>query len=493
MPRAAASALAAIANDLRTAHREGDSASVLRIVAERPLLAWYAIPIPETQAALTLAVSAPSSAPTEHRLIGGALLQLLKGELPTTVFPDHLQAIALALRGLRDRLHGAPSSALQLQLSAREHRTATSLFDISDGVAAFESMQIGVTRMLRGDFADALVDFAAVRWNPGSTLPFLTRDAHAKEAVIHAFYGSPAAARRHLEAAAKAPRTPSWVEAGIDAHLEIARAVDDDDADAALHRLEQVPLADVGELWPFHIEALYRVHARLGRGESITRRLERMRAAAPSVRARDGMPGNIFDCVLALDAFFRGDHAAAKSHNASVDPGFFRGAMMQAMLDIVAGNAESASRRLAGLRAATEGLDQLEGQRLALVAQAQHAQGRSDDALDALRALTELPDDAGRLGARLLTGELHDLARVEIPTWEVLPCVALWPEDNIALTDRERELLVALHSGLTRTEIADRLFVSINTVKTHQRSLFRKLGVTTRAEAAAVAERRGLL
>jgi LuxR family maltose regulon positive regulatory protein len=51
------------------------------------------------------------------------------------------------------------------------------------------------------------------------------------------------------------------------------------------------------------------------------------------------------------------------------------------------------------------------------------------------------------------------------------------------LTEREREILRFLSSGLTEREIARELFVSFNTVHTHVKSLYRKLGVSSRAEA----------
>jgi DNA-binding NarL/FixJ family response regulator len=55
------------------------------------------------------------------------------------------------------------------------------------------------------------------------------------------------------------------------------------------------------------------------------------------------------------------------------------------------------------------------------------------------------------------------------------------------LTARERDVLRFLPSRLTVREIADELFVSVNTVKFHLRVIYRKLGVTSRAEAAEVA------
>ena len=52
------------------------------------------------------------------------------------------------------------------------------------------------------------------------------------------------------------------------------------------------------------------------------------------------------------------------------------------------------------------------------------------------------------------------------------------------LTDRERDVLRFLPSRLTIKEIAAELYVSINTLKFHLKVIYRKLGVTSRAEAA---------
>ncbi|QIG38914.1 LuxR family transcriptional regulator [Microbacterium sp. 4R-513] len=51
------------------------------------------------------------------------------------------------------------------------------------------------------------------------------------------------------------------------------------------------------------------------------------------------------------------------------------------------------------------------------------------------------------------------------------------------LSERERDVFEQLRTTLTTVEIAERLGVSVNTVKTHQRSIYRKLGVTSRREA----------
>ena len=61
------------------------------------------------------------------------------------------------------------------------------------------------------------------------------------------------------------------------------------------------------------------------------------------------------------------------------------------------------------------------------------------------------------------------------------------------LSGRERELLELAASGLNTTEIASRLYLSPNTVKTYWQRLYEKLGATDRASAMAEAIRRGLL
>jgi LuxR family maltose regulon positive regulatory protein len=61
------------------------------------------------------------------------------------------------------------------------------------------------------------------------------------------------------------------------------------------------------------------------------------------------------------------------------------------------------------------------------------------------------------------------------------------------LTDRERELLGYLPSHLHLREIASNMYVSLNTVKTHLKNIYRKLGAVSRSEAVAIARAHGLL
>lgn len=69
-------------------------------------------------------------------------------------------------------------------------------------------------------------------------------------------------------------------------------------------------------------------------------------------------------------------------------------------------------------------------------------------------------------------------------------------KDNIdipSLTEREIRILTLIAEGLTNADIADTLCVSQNTVKTHIRNIFSKLGVSDRTQAAIWAIRNGLV
>jgi DNA-binding NarL/FixJ family response regulator len=62
-----------------------------------------------------------------------------------------------------------------------------------------------------------------------------------------------------------------------------------------------------------------------------------------------------------------------------------------------------------------------------------------------------------------------------------------------ALTERELQVLTGMSQGRSNAQIGRELFLSEDTVKTHARRLFRKLGAADRAHAVAVGFRWGLL
>ena len=61
------------------------------------------------------------------------------------------------------------------------------------------------------------------------------------------------------------------------------------------------------------------------------------------------------------------------------------------------------------------------------------------------------------------------------------------------LSERELEVLQLIAKGLTNQEIASKLFLSLNTVKVHNRNIYGKLSAHHRAEAVARARALGIL
>jgi DNA-binding CsgD family transcriptional regulator/N-acetylneuraminic acid mutarotase len=61
------------------------------------------------------------------------------------------------------------------------------------------------------------------------------------------------------------------------------------------------------------------------------------------------------------------------------------------------------------------------------------------------------------------------------------------------LTDREVEVLQEVAKGITNREVAQSLFISVNTVKVHLRNIYTKLGADSRTEATIIAVREGLV
>jgi DNA-binding NarL/FixJ family response regulator len=107
----------------------------------------------------------------------------------------------------------------------------------------------------------------------------------------------------------------------------------------------------------------------------------------------------------------------------------------------------------------------------------------------------------GFLHKRAATAELLETIRLVVRGKAVLPhdaAKALATSDTLkaagraspyGLTAREREVLSVLAGGADTEQIADALFLSRNTVRTHIGNILSKLGVHSRVEAAAVAVR----
>jgi LuxR family transcriptional regulator, maltose regulon positive regulatory protein len=126
---------------------------------------------------------------------------------------------------------------------------------------------------------------------------------------------------------------------------------------------------------------------------------------------------------------------------------------------------------------------------LAIRSLAHAAKGETDGALDDLTRALELGVpagyrrlflDEGRPMAELLRVSPSQHARALLDT---APAGADAPPRDDGLSDRELEVLQLLATDLTGPEIARRLFVSVNTLRTHTKHIFTKLDVNTRSSA----------
>jgi two-component system nitrate/nitrite response regulator NarL len=94
--------------------------------------------------------------------------------------------------------------------------------------------------------------------------------------------------------------------------------------------------------------------------------------------------------------------------------------------------------------------------------------------------------DPERVTARVDPGPVMGRPLVEVPAQQSA-------REEQALTKREVEVLVGMSNGRSNSQIGADLFLSEDTVKTHARRLFRKLGAADRAQAVAIGLRRGLI
>ncbi len=81
--------------------------------------------------------------------------------------------------------------------------------------------------------------------------------------------------------------------------------------------------------------------------------------------------------------------------------------------------------------------------------------------------------------------ELVHQGRVVVPT-DVTTTEKVagdWPGREFGLTAREAEIIALITQGLSNQDIADRSYLSINSVKTYIRTAYRKMGVSSRSQA----------
>jgi DNA-binding NarL/FixJ family response regulator len=110
-------------------------------------------------------------------------------------------------------------------------------------------------------------------------------------------------------------------------------------------------------------------------------------------------------------------------------------------------------------------------------------------ALGVMRSVTGNGDDLLVAFAQAVLLARRRLTNTTRPVPRQLPP----PAAAVVLTDREFQILTGLTEGKRNAEIAGDLLVSEDTIKTHAKGLYRKLGARDRAHAVAIAFRTGLV
>lgn len=96
------------------------------------------------------------------------------------------------------------------------------------------------------------------------------------------------------------------------------------------------------------------------------------------------------------------------------------------------------------------------------------------------------------LGLRI-TGKRETVVVREVPVPVSSFVFDAKKQQALGITPRELEILEAIASGLSNREIAEKLFVSENTVKTHSSRLFDKLNAKRRTQAVQIGKELGLI
>jgi len=122
-----------------------------------------------------------------------------------------------------------------------------------------------------------------------------------------------------------------------------------------------------------------------------------------------------------------------------------------------------------------------------------------EDLLDAIRSGADgyllkntEPEDLRKAILRVAEGQGALSPEVTAPVMRALTHFSDQPASPL-LSDRELEVLDCMVDGQTTQQMAGRLFISENTVKTHVRHIFEKLEVSNRAEAVGKAMQMGLI
>ncbi|TCJ00606.1 LuxR C-terminal-related transcriptional regulator [Aeromicrobium sp. IC_218] len=472
---------------------------------------WPTVLLEESSLLQTAMAALPHAVVRWHAELD-ALARALRGELvepgPRGVAPPRLAlltVVAMSANRHAGRLEEALAQAAHAESVARD------LVDGRPGTSrtvpweqSLAVVHAGLTRFMADDLRVAVRDFSTgLHAEPGRG-PAVAADASAKLGLAYAMQGDLREARRVRTEQPGAGARDAWMsehvrtdERVVDAFLAL-ESLDRAGAQAALSAIA-LPSRE-HELW--FVVALLRVRlARLWGGSADA--LEALRLAVATHVPRDAR-WLTHHVAVAAEAeanlsVGRGTRAAALlARSPSPHPLV---ELARGRMHLLAGDPRLASVSLARCEG-PHAYRRVRVEAMVLRARASHEAGDEALARDLLgRALVQA-EAGGVLSPFAALGErdapwlrsVPGLAPVlDALDAAAVPAVDAVPVQVVPLNPREQEVLELIAAGLGVDQVAERLVLSRNTVKTHLRRLYRTLGVTSWSDAVARGHELGLL
>lgn len=437
------------------------------------------------------------AAPTPHPDDTAALDALARSD-------NALQILGLAgSRMISYRLRGRLARARELAILVERLGRIADVHQPSLVHARVPSalLQAGITRGLSDDVEGAMVAFRdAYERSPHARSKHVGGDAAGKAALFAALSGDIRVAQRWLVLHETSPQVGGWRRSRVDLTANAARCLiaietlDRTAADAALQLLEQP--VNTEQSWGGLVTFIASRHAlvwgdRLGAVEKLQQDRRRF---APWMSQGSTLEPLLDHVEVDLRLSLRHGHrarlvvAARREHAMNL--------VARARLSLLIGDYASAAQLAAqAVERATWPRTRMEA--LAVQTAANVHAGEIPVAREAYGHLAAAITSTGStLVAHTLSPAVHDAVGGECAprdsgsiSREIFPVLA----ESVRLTAQQRLVLTGLASGATLREIGAEQHLSHNTVKSHVRALYARLGATSRDQAIARAYEEGLL
>ncbi len=367
----------------------------------------------------------------------------------------------------------------------------------------------GVAFQLVGNVDDAATQLAIAYQDALHSGPrFVARHSAGNAALNEVLRGRLSEASQWLLAEGVEPDVPGWL--GPPSHIggAIARlliALDTLDLSAAAAAIEILDgISPAGDVWAF--EAYARTRWALARRDPFAGLVTLQRAGAanePPVNCGVSSGAAMLSAARIDLLLAAGEGAKAIGEAAVLGDHLPIVQVSAARAYFLTGNPERALQLCRAIDWSADFYPRVHTEAKLVETAAYHSLGEWSDAGDSWSRACELVERTGALSAfstipRRVIEDLETRApsrSSSVVAFLESEAVEMYPPtiERLVLSRREAEVLRGLSDGLPIADIARKLFVTQNTMKSHIRRLYRKLGVHSRDEAVAAAHRLSLL